>query len=97
VDEHYARLRRRALDALARNERGDLSDDELIYTLVTTADAIDNAHARARRELQAAADDLDLGRFVLPPIDETTVDCDEGAARERARDTARRRAREALG
>lgn len=96
VDDHYERLRLRALEALADNETGAISDDELIYVLETTCGLLERTHEAARAELWDASADFDTARYAIPVSEIGPQDCAEEALRQELKARARARARSAL-
>lgn len=97
MDEHFERLRNRALEALADNETGTISDDDLIYALETTCGLLDRSHEAARIELWEASADFDTARYALPISEIGPQDDAEEVIRETFKAQARARARAALG
>ena len=97
MDEHYERLRNRALEALSDNENGAISDDELIYALETTCGLLERTHEAARAELWEASADFDTARYAIPVSEIGPQDNAEEAARRTLMARARSRARAALG
>src|SRR5215210_4414538 len=63
VDDHFERLRLRALEALADNETGVTSDDDLIYVLETTCGLLERNHEAMRLELWQASADFETARY----------------------------------
>ncbi len=97
MDEHYERLRDRALEALADNENGSISDADLIYVLETTCGLLERNNEAARRELWQASADFETARYVIPVSEIGPQDDAEEAVRQTHKARARARAREALG
>jgi len=97
VDEHYERLRLRALEALTDNETGAISDDDLIYVLETTCQLLQRSHEATRVELWDASADFETARYAIPISEVGPQDDDEEAVRQQLKATARARARSALG
>ena len=97
MDEHFERLRLRALAALADNETSALSDDDLIYVLETTCGLLERTHETARRELWEASADFDTARYAVPVSEIGPQDDAEEALRQGMKAKARARARAALG
>jgi hypothetical protein len=97
VDEHYERLRNRVLEALADNETGTISDDDLIYTLETTCGLLERTHEAARIELWEASADFDTARYAIPVSEIGPQDDADEAVRQTLKARARARARAALG
>ena len=96
VDEHYQRLRNLVLEALADNENGTISDDDLIYTLETTVGLLERSHEATRRELWEASADFDTARYAIPVSEVGPQDEAEEAVRQTLKAQARARARSAL-
>lgn len=96
MDDHFDRIRRRALDALADNETGGISDDDLIYVLETTCGLLERTHEAARRELWQASADFDTARYAVPVSEIGPQDDAEEALRQEIKAKARARARTAL-
>lgn len=96
VDEHYERLRNRALEALADNENGTISDDDLIYVLETTCGLLERTHEAARLVLWEASADFDTARYAIPVSEIGPQDDAEEAVRQTLKARARARARSAL-
>lgn len=96
MDDHYQRIRLRALEALTENENGALSDDDLIYVLETTCGLLERTHEAARRELWDASADFDVARYAIPISDVGPQDDAEEAVRQELKGRARARARSAL-
>ncbi|WP_104108277.1 hypothetical protein [Nocardioides sp. 616] len=96
MDDHYQRIRLRAIDALIDNENGALSDDDLIYVLETTCGLLERTHEAARRELWDASADFDVARYAIPISDVGQQDDAEEAVRRELKARARARARSAL-
>jgi hypothetical protein len=96
VDEHYERLRTRALEALANNESGTISDEDLIYVLETTCGLLERTHETSRVELWAASADFDTARYAIPVSELGPQDAGEEALRQALKAKARTRARSAL-
>ena len=96
LDDHYERLRRRALEALADNENGTISDDDLIYVLETTCGLLERTHEAARVELWEASADFDSARYAIPVSEIGPQDDAEEAFRQTLKARARARARSAL-
>lgn len=98
MDEHYERLRNSALEALADNETGTISDDQLIYVLETTCGLLERSHEAARAELWQASAEFDTARYAIPVSEVGPPQDDaEEAVRQALKTTARARARSALG
>lgn len=97
MDEHYERLRNRALQALADNETGTISDDDLIYALETTCGLLERNHEGARVELWKASADFETARYAIPVSEIGPQDDAEEAVRQTLKARARARARAALG
>lgn len=97
VDEHYERLRRRALEALADNETGAISDEDLIFALETTCGLLERTHEAARVQLWEASADFDAARYAIPVSEIGPQDNAEEAVRQTLKARARARARAALG
>lgn len=96
VDDHYQRIRLRALEALTDNENRSLSDDDLIYVLETTCGLLERTHEVARRELWDASADFDVARYAIPVAEAWPQDDAEEAVRDELKRRARARARAAL-
>jgi hypothetical protein len=97
VDEHYERLRLRALEALTDNETGAISDDDLIYVLETTCQLLERSHEATRVELWDASADFETARYAIPISEVVPHDDAEEAVRQQLKAKARARARSALG
>lgn len=96
MDEHYERLRNRALEALADNELGAITDDDLIYVLETTCGLLERNHEVVRRELWEASADFDTARYAIPISETGPQDDAEEAFRRALKAQARAKARSAL-
>ncbi|WP_193610399.1 hypothetical protein [Nocardioides lijunqiniae] len=96
MDEHYGRLRNRVLEALADNENGTISDDDLIYVLETTCGLLERNHEAARRELWEASADFDTARYAIPVSEIGPQDDADEAVRQTLKAQARARARLAM-
>jgi hypothetical protein len=66
VDDHYERLRRRALQALTDNESGVTSDDDLSLCARTTCQLLERTPEATRREMWEASADFDTARYAIP-------------------------------
>ena len=88
-DEHYERMRARALAAIADHEQGAIDDAELQSTLAGLAGALDNAHPRVREALFEADVSLEYAQSGHPQ----ELDADN---RDAAMKRMRRNLREAL-
>lgn len=97
MDDHYERLRNRALEALADNENGTISDDDLIYVLETTCGLLERTHEAAHVELWEASADFDTARYAIPVSEIGPQDDAEEVLRQALKARARARASSALG
>ncbi len=96
MDDHYERIRLRALEALTDNENGTISDDDLIYALETTFGLLERTHEATRVELWAASADFDTARYAIPVSEIGPQDDAEEELRQGLKAKARARARSAL-
>ena len=96
MDDHYERLRLRALEALIDNENGAISDDDLIYVLETTCGLLERTHETTRSELWSASADFESVRYAIPVSEIGPQDDAEDALRQELKARARARARSAL-
>lgn len=96
MDEHYERVRNRALEALSDNENGAISDDDLTYVLETTCGLLERTYESTRSELWLASADFDTARYAIPVSELGPQDPAGEALRLELKAKARARARSAL-
>lgn len=96
MDDHYERLRNRALEALTDNENGTISGDDLIYVLETTCGLLERTHEEMRAALWDASADFDTARYAIPVSEIGPQEAAEESLRQELKTKARARARSAL-